>query len=52
MSGPKDERMYSSDMIVFDGSEVVTTFKGVKAQGVPCQLIIPNEELPVVVPWA
>jgi iterative type I PKS product template protein len=39
MSGPKDDGMYSGDMIVFEGSEVVAAFKGIKAQGVPRRLM-------------
>lgn len=39
MDGPKDDGMYSGDMIVFEGSEVVAAFKGIKAQGVPRRLM-------------
>lgn len=39
MSGPKEDGMYSGDMIVFEGTEVVAAFKGIKAQGVPRRLM-------------
>ena len=39
MSGPKEDGMYSGDMVIFEDKEVVATFKGVKAQGVPRRLM-------------
>ena len=39
MSGPHEDGMYSGDMIVFEGDEVVAVYRGVKAQGVPRRLM-------------
>jgi iterative type I PKS product template protein len=39
MSRPKEDGMYTGDMIVFEGDELVAAFKGVKAQGVPRRLM-------------
>ncbi|KAE8354552.1 beta-ketoacyl synthase [Aspergillus coremiiformis] len=39
MSGPDDDGMYSGDMVVFEGKEVVAVYKGIKAQGVPRRLM-------------
>ena len=39
MHGPHKNGMYSGDMIIFEGDEVVAAFKGVKAQGVPRRLM-------------
>lgn len=39
MTGPKEDGMYSGDMTVFEGDEVVACFRGIKAQGVPRRLM-------------
>nr|BAW18768.1 topopyrone polyketide synthase [Phoma sp. BAUA 2861] len=39
MSGPQEDGMYSGDMVVFEGEEIVATYKGIKAQGVPRRLM-------------
>ena len=39
MSGPHEDGMYSGDMIVFEGDEVIAVYRGIKAQGVPRRLM-------------
>ncbi|KAF2703807.1 putative polyketide synthase [Pleomassaria siparia CBS 279.74] len=39
MSGPGEDGMYSGDMVVYEGTEIVAAFKGIKAQGVPRRLM-------------
>ena len=39
MSGPDVDGLYSGDMVVFEGEEVVAVYKGIKAQGVPRRLM-------------
>ncbi|KAJ5347272.1 hypothetical protein MYU51_004319 [Penicillium brevicompactum] len=39
MHGPKEDGMYSGDMTVFEGNQVVACFRGIKAQGVPRRLM-------------
>ncbi|KAE8371763.1 beta-ketoacyl synthase [Aspergillus bertholletiae] len=39
MSGPDTDGLYGGDMVVFEGTEVVAVYKGIKAQGVPRRLM-------------
>ncbi|KAJ0420671.1 beta-ketoacyl synthase [Aspergillus carlsbadensis] len=39
MTGPKEDGMYSGDMVVFEDSEVVACYRGIKAQKVPRRLM-------------